>query len=66
MFHDESPMDVWANVQTDHLKPAERALATRSKKLLIDLQRGKRMAKAPYETSAMDPFQFVIKTLPQF
>ena len=66
MFRDENPMDVWANVQTDHLEPAERALATRSKKSLIDLQRGKQMAKAPYETSAMDPSQFVIKTLPQF
>ena len=66
MFCDENPMNVWADVRTDHLKPAERSMATRSKNALIEQQRGRRMAKAPYEVSGMDPFRYVIKTLSQF
>ena len=58
--------DVWAGVAADHLTADQKREASKAKEHLIELQRGRKMLQAPFETGDEDPKDFVISTLDGF
>ena len=58
--------DVWAGVTADHLTADQKREASKAKEHLIELQRGRKMLQAPFETGDEDPADFVINTLDGF
>ena len=62
----ERGQEVWAGISADHLSPIQKRDANCVKEELMEIQKGRKMLCAPFETGEVDQRSYIVDTLGKF